>query len=569
MMFITHFNKLIRNKILWSSIAIIVVLSFVMWTTKTGGGQAEAQPNRIGKLDGKLVKPQEFKSAYFNSLLSMSLMFGRPLKVNERMDAALRTMAWRRLVALRAAKNMQIPVIGDEVISAIRQQPYFSANGQFQQDRYNVFVNRFLASLQTSEPQFEEHIRQELLLNKVKYLLAQAIWVSPQEVEQVFHQLYDTFVISYVFLSLDDMAASVKISEDQAQSYFEGHREEFKIPEKMRVKYVAFPIEDFIDAGIFDEAALRDYYEDHIEDFTTRGTNDLLTATPFEVVEDDLRQTLAWEDAVIRAGDWASEFEVALAPDRQGRAPSFEAAARAIGLPVSTSAYFTVREAIPGLDGDLKFSKAAFELRRTPDDYFSRPLRGDSACYILAYDGRTDARIPDYQEVRDDVIAAAMEQAVANKLDQVIRRIYEAVSAAVDKGVPFAQVLKGSGLEVVTTEPFSIKEGLDDNDNVYFYALVKNVLTRNARELTDLIPVENGYVFGFVDYRVPASQTVMESVRNDLAMYIRNRREDMVFTDWQEYLLASAKFEDLSPRKKAARLDQDEDWEEEFSEDQE
>jgi len=117
--------------------------------------------------------------------------------------------------------------------------------------------------------------------------------------------------------------------------------------------------------------------------------------------------------------------------------------------------------------------------------------------------------------------------------------------------------------------PFSIKEGLDDNDNVYFYALVKNVLTRNARELTDLIPVENGYVFGFVDYRVPASQTVMESVRNDLAMYIRNRREDMVFTDWQEYLLASAKFEDLSPRKKAARLDQDEDWEEEFSEDQE
>lgn len=569
MMFITHFNKLIRNKFLWTCFAVIVVLSFVMWGTQTGDSQSANQSNRIGKLDGKFVKPQEFQSAYFNSLLSMSLMFGRPLKVDERIDAVLRVLAWRRLVALRAAQGMQIPVTDDEVIGAIRQQPYFSVNGQFQQDRYNAFVNRFLASLQTSEPQFEEHIRQEILLNKVKYLLAQAAWISPQEVEQVFHQLYDTLVISYVFLGLDDLDDSVKISEDQAKSYFEGHREEFKIPEKMRVKWVAFPIEDFLDEGRFDVAVLRDYYEGHIEDFTVRGTNDLLTATPFEMVEDDLRQMLAWEDAEFQVVDWASEFEVALTPDRQGRAPSFEAAAGAMGLQVSTSAYFTIREPIPGLDGDLKFSKAAFELRRTPDDYFSRPLVGDNACYILAYDDRTDARIPEYQEVRDEVMVVAREQAVVNKLDQVIRRIYNAVSVTVDKGVLFKEALQGSGLEVVTTEPFSIKEGLENNDFEHFYVLVKSVLTRNALELTELIPVKNGYVFGFVASRVPASRIVMESVRNDLAKYIRKRREDNVFTDWQEYLLASAKFEDLSPRKKAARLDQEEDWDEEISEDQE
>lgn len=489
----------------------------------------------------------------------MSLMFGRPLKVNERVDQVLRTMAWRRLAALRESAGLEVPVTSDEVISAIRQQPYFSVNGQFQQDRYDAFVSQFLASLQTSEAQFEAHIHQELLLNKIKYLLAQAVWVSPLEVEQVFHQLYDTFVVSYVFLSRDDIAHSVKVSEDEAKAYFEGHREEFKIPEKMRVKTVAFPIEDFVDEGSFDEATLQDYYDDHIEDFTTRGSNDLLTATPFEAVEDDLRKQLAWEDAVVQAGDRVSDFEVALAPDREGRAPSFEDAARATGLPVITSVYFSAREVIPGLDENLEFSKAAFELRRTPDDYFSHPLKGASAYYLLAYDNRTDARIPDYGEVRADVIQAAMDEAVAEKLEQVARRIYDAAFAAVDKGASFAKALKGSGLEVVTSEPFSVKEGLDNNDFEHFYALVKDVLTHNSRELTELIPVKNGFVVGYVDSRVPASQSLLASVRNDLGRYVRNRREGMVFTDWQEYLLVSAKFEDLSPRKNTAEAVPDEE----------
>ncbi len=563
-MFITHFNKLIRNKILWSIFAVMIICSFVLWTTQTSGSRSDSQGNRTGKLDGKTVPEQEFQSAYFNSLLSMSLMFGRPIQVNERVNKALRGMAWRRLVALRAAKSMGIPVAPEEVVAAIRQQPYFSVNGQFQQDRYNVFVGRFLASLQTSEMQFEEYIRQELILNKLKYLLAQGAWVAPQEVEQVFCQLYDTLVVSYVFLARDDIAPLVKVSEEQAQSYFEGHREAFKIPDKMRVKWVAFPIEIFLDEGSFDEQALRYYYDEHIEDFTVRGSNDQLIAKPFEVVEDDLRANMAWQDALIQAGDSALDFEVALTPDRQGKAPDFEVAARAVGLPVSTSDYFSVVQAIPGLEGNLEFSKEAFELRRTPNDYFSRALQGSNAYYLLALDNRTDAHLPEYAEVRDDVIEAAKEQAVTEKMEQLARLYYDLALAGVEKGVPFAKSLKGTGLEVETTEPFSVKEGFENTELENFTALVKDVLTHNTGEMTELIPIKNGYVFGYVDSRKSASRTLLESARADLARYIRRNREGLVFSEWEEYLLASAKFEDLSPRIKAMpEIPEDEEFSDE------
>jgi hypothetical protein len=552
MMFITHFNKLIRNKILWTIISTIVCVSFVAMFTQTNESQDANKVNRTGKLDGKAVPDQEFQSAYFNSLLSMSLMFGKPIKVNAKVDEALRGMAWRRLAALRAAKAMDIAVSGDEVVGAIRQQPYFQEQGQFNHDRYRVFVMRFLASLQTTEAQFEEHIRQELLLNKIKYLLAQAAWVAPQEVENVFHQLYDTFVVSYVYLSQDDIASSVKVGEDQAKSFFEGHRDSFTIPEKMRVKWVAFPIEPFVDEGSLDEATLRSYYDDHIEEFTTRGSNDHLIAIPFESVEDDLRRSLAWDAALIMAGDRASDFEVALAPDKRGKAPDFDVASRAAGLIVTTSAYFSVDQAIRGLEGGLDFGKAAFELRRTPDDYFSNALKGSNAYYILAIDDRVDARVPEYAEVRKDVIAAAKEKALVEKLDQTARSIYAAASAAVEKGAPFVKAMKGSGLEVVTTDPFSVKEGIEDNEFEHFVTLVREMLKHNSGELIGLIPVKQGYIFGYVNSRKPASRALLESVRSDLSRYVRNRREGMVFTDWEEYLLASAKFEDLSPRKRAA-----------------
>lgn len=551
MMFITHFNKLIRNKILWSCFAVIVVLSFVMWTTQTGGSRAEQQINRIGKLDGKAVPAEEFQSAYFHSLLSMSLMLGKPLQVNAQVDEALRSMAWRRLVSLRAAKSLRIPVAGDEVVAAIQQQPYFSVNGRFQPDRYAAFVQRFLAGLQTTEAQFEEHIRQELVLSKAKYLLAQAAWVAPLETEQVLHQLYDTFVVSYVALEREELDLSVKIAADQAQAYFEGHREQFTVPEKMRVKWVAFPFDHFLDEGGLDEAALRSYYEDNIERFTVRGSNDQLVAVPFDAVEDDLRITLALENAVIQAGDRASDFEVALAPDRAGRAPSFEDAARAAGLSVSTSAFFAVRQPIPNLEANLAFSKAAFELRRTPDDYFSHALKGSNAYYLLAIADRTDSRVPDYAEARDDVIAAATDEAVAAKLEQLARCFYDLAVEAAAKGVPLAKALRRFGLEVATTEPFSVKEGFEGIEFTHLAALVKEVLTHNTGEMTGLIPVKTGYVFGHVDSRAPASRGLSDSARADISRYIRNRREGLVFGEWQEYLLASAKFEDLSPKRKA------------------
>jgi peptidyl-prolyl cis-trans isomerase D len=491
------------------------------------------------------------RSAYFNSYLYMSLMVGRPLNVTPRVDAALKHMAWRRLIALRGAQEACLMSSPEEVVAAIQQQPFFQEKGQFSRARYAAFVQQFLPNLRATENQFEDHIRQEILMSKARLMLAKATWVAPLEIEGVYHQLYDTFVVSYVKLTRDELEKTVKVTDAEARAYFEAHTNDFTIPEKMRVKYVSFPFAHFLDEGALEDAALRSYYDEHIEEFTTRGTGDLLSARSFEEVEDTLRDRLAQEAASVAAGDQAADFEVALAPDRKGQAPPFETVVRAAGLTVTTSAVFTLKGPVPGLQVGLDFNKAAFVLRPTPDDYFSHPVRGSNAYYVLAFDEKIDARVPAYDEVRAEARRVALEQASSNKLAQTAETIHETVANALQRGKTFAQAIRPYRLEVVTTDPFAVRTGLDVEDKDTFYELTKNILFLNAGELTGVIPVEGGVVIGHVDSRIVADRTLLESIKNDLGQYIRKRREDLAFREWQEYLLTVHKFEDTASKKES------------------
>lgn len=552
MMFISKFNRLIRNKIVWSGFAFIVVLSFVAWQTQTSGNIQEDARNAAATLDGKPVPAAEVRSAYFHSYLYMSLMLGRPLKLTPAVEGALAHMAWRRLIALRGAQEARLTAGREEVIAAIAQQPFFQEKGQFSHERYAGFVRGFLANLRANQNQFEDHIRQEILMNKTRLMLSQAAWVAPLEIAQIYHQLYDTFIVSYVMLRHDELKHSVKISDAEARVYFAAHTNDFIIPEKMRVKSVSFPFARFVDEGALTFEDLRSYYDEHIEQFTTSGTGDLTKARSFEEVEEELREQLTLSVAIATAGDQATDFEVSLAPDRQGQAPAFEEAARSAGLAVATSAVFSLNERLAGLDVDLNFNRTAFALRPTPEEYFSHPVQGSNAVYVLAFESKTPSRLPEFSEVRATVRQVALAQAVSNKLSQVAADIYQAAASALPQGRTFAQTLRPYHLEVITTEPFALSTSLDSEDQDAFYDLVKKIVFLNAGELTAPILVEGGIIIGHVDSRIAADQSLLPSLKKDLAQYIRKRREDLAFREWQEYLLAEHKFEQKATRRKAA-----------------
>ncbi|MDD5482951.1 MAG: SurA N-terminal domain-containing protein [Kiritimatiellae bacterium] len=558
MMFISKFNKLIRNKILWGGFAGIVVLSFVVWGTQTGGSGAEEET--VGKLYGKQVPPAQFRKAYFNTYLSMSLMLGRPLQITDKLNDLMRKLAWRRMVVLRAADELGLAAPADEVAGTIAQQPFFNDNGRFSPEKYQAFAQTFLARLGASQAQFEGQVREELLINKARMLLAQTVWVAPLEIAQAFSQVYDIFQVSYAVINADDLRHRIKISDADAREYFAARREEFKLPEMARVKYAEFSFSRFVDEKSLTEETLRGYYDENIEKFSVKTTNGWSDPVPFAEAEGQIRALLAQENAVETAGDKALDFEVALAPDRAGNAPSFEEAAKAAGVTVRTSTFFSAESVVPGLEAGIDFNQAAFNLRPTPDEYFSHPIKGSNAYYIVAFDQRSDPRIPEYREVKEAVFQAALEEAARNMLNETARYLRDAAGQALKEGKTFTAALAPFGAEVIRPEPFSARSGfpVDDDDEDLAYALTKNILPLSAGELSEVIPLTNGAAIVYVESRRPESHAVFQSIRNDLGLFIQRRRVETAFYEWQEYLLKEAGFEDYAARKRTESPPEDE-----------
>jgi len=159
--------------------------------------------------------------------------------------------------------------------------------------------------------------------------------------------------------------------------------------------------------------------------------------------------------------------------------------------------------------------------------------------------------VPAYDEVRAEALARALEQAGSNKLAQTAETIHQAVADALQRGKTFDQAIRPYRLEVVTTDPFAVRTGLDVEDKDTFYELTKKILFLNAGKLTDVIPIEGGVMIGHVDSRIIADRTLLESIKNELGQYIRKRREDLAFREWQEYLLTAHKFEDTASKKQS------------------
>lgn len=591
-MMITRFHRLIQSRLLWGAFLVIIIFTFVIWGTQTPSESRKAQEaNAAGKLDGKLVSRDEFTRNYFNTYMSAVLSVGRRFDIDDELDVQIREAAWRRLVAIREAGRMGIGATDEEVLATIQSHPGFSVDGRFREDAYIAFVQNMLAPMGFTSAQFEEHVRQEIILQKLQRVIQQAVLVPPFEIARTFRSLTDTFDVQYAIISPADVEKSVKVTADDARALYLSNPAAFTIPPQVRVKYVEIPVEKFLaDAVVTNEMDALGYYDEHIDEYvvtnevtvkrTEIGENgelvevDVTTNRPetlgFDVVKTNILEALTLIAAQGKAQDTAVDFVVSLAPDRQGNAPSFEDAAARANLEVKTLAPFGLRDEVPGIDAGMAFNAAAFALNPNPEEYFSDAIVGSNFVYVIGLDQKIDARVPEFAEVEELAMTAAREKALEDALAQQAQKVRDAAVEAVAKGGTFKAAAGKFDLEVKETGDFTVAEGLETNE--YSEILVRGVLPRNQGEVTDPLYFEDGVVIGFIAKRVPGDASVLASISPQIRDTVRQQRTRILFEDWQAHLLQNAGFEDLMPSRSEEEEgvgDEDQDWQDEPAEDQE
>jgi hypothetical protein len=538
-MLITKFNRMIRNRFLWAFIATVISVAFVLSFTSMEGC-ADANAGGIGTLYGKPVSAAEFRNAMFFEL-GLSSERGLPPDAYRQLER----QTWRRLAILRTAAELGIITPDQEVAQLIASERGFLVNGVFDPSRYRTFV----ASRGVDVPTFEAYLRQSLTMQKAANMLQAAVWLAPADVDRRLRNLTDERRIATIHISREAFVQPVDVSTNDLIAYFESNRDAFAEPERVSVAYVTFPYADQTGAVVTAES-VQSYYDLHADEFMPDSTNLYAMPLPLDEVREQIEEKLGAEAARYHAREVATAFVMDLAPDRTGHQAPFATLAEAHGLAVKTTGLFTIDAPLAELAVGPAFNRAAFGLIASdPELSFSDAISGSNAVYVVWAEQRIEARIPEFDEVRERVVPLAVSNARDRAFLDWAGEQRERLVAALADGEDLTTAAAELGLSVATTGVFTVfDDGGDTNMLAEAAAIMPAIVDLHEGEISKAIPVPGGAVLACQLERTPGATSAVYALRPQLMATLRQMDAGLLMETWGESLLKQADFHDLRPQ---------------------
>jgi len=251
--------------VLWGVVIVFVLLVFVDWGSgRPGGGRSEAAV----KIGNREIGEQEFieqvrrlQELYERQLGDNWDQFKNQVNLGEQ---AVQQLVERQLM-LDEAKEAGLVASEAEVRERILSMAAFTdSSGQFVgQESYK----RVLRANRTSPREFEAQLHEEFLLEKLRTMMVEGIWVSDTEVDDSIRQEREQASVKAVQLRYERYLSEISVSEASAREYFDKHQEDFHRDEERVIRYLVIETNKLRHLLEVDQADLEAYYEEHKGEF--------------------------------------------------------------------------------------------------------------------------------------------------------------------------------------------------------------------------------------------------------------------------------------------------------------
>src|SRR5256714_6426189 len=230
-----------RNWLKWS--LGLVCLAFVIFYIPDflrGTGADAASGETIAKVEGRQITSGEFRRTYQAQLQAYRSAYGGQMSERLLKQLGIEQQILQQMVDEQAsvaeADRLGIKVSDEEVRQRIFAVPAFQENGHFIGDaRYQQLLRMQRPPLVPSD--FEEGIRKTLVIEKLRATLTAWLQVPDKELEQEYRRRNDKVKLAVVSFSADKFRGQVNVADPDVAAYFDAHKNDFKIPEKRKVRY--------------------------------------------------------------------------------------------------------------------------------------------------------------------------------------------------------------------------------------------------------------------------------------------------------------------------------------------
>ncbi len=398
----------------------------------------------------------------------------------------------------------------DMVTDWIRSAPDFQIDGVFDRATYD----NFLSLNNYSNAQFEEQQRQELRRRQLQRAIGGTAVVTPGEYRRYLNLVAEQRVTELATLDGGAIAATVAVSDEQVQSYYDENTLMFELPETVDLEYIEIRRDALAQGVEISEERLAQYYEDE------KG----------RYLQDEQRQA---RHILIPFGDDEAGAET-LARDLYTRiqgGESFEALAAEFskdGLTAGNGGDLgaLTQTQLPDALGDAIFDMLDGELRE--------PVRSDFGFHVVRLDEIFEQGPQPLDMVRGELLNELREAEAEGLFRDLVRKVSDTLFDAED----MQAIAAASGLEIQTADGFTRSGGDPFGANQAAIDAVFEQSVLKEGRITDVIELDanRSALFRVARYHEAARQP-LDDVREQIIESLRASEADTIMVERADEML--------------------------------
>ena len=263
-----------KNWLKWSLAIIIVAFvgfyaqDFTNTTTTPGGA-----PNDIvAQIEGRAITTESFRRAYYQQIQSYQAAYGGNIDEQILRQLGIDRQILEQMIdeqaALVEAARLNLTVNDIEIRERVTSLPGLQEDGVFIGEvRYRELLRSQVPPLTT--PQFEESIRDNLLLEKLEGVLTQWIDISEDEVREEYRLRTEKVKLDMVTFSPDDYKTDVTVTDAELAEHLTDNAATYEIPDKRKIRFLAIEAEGFRAEITVTPQEVETYYNTNLPQYST------------------------------------------------------------------------------------------------------------------------------------------------------------------------------------------------------------------------------------------------------------------------------------------------------------
>jgi peptidyl-prolyl cis-trans isomerase D len=385
-----------------------------------------------------------------------------------------------------------------------------------------------LQNADLSVPQFEAGVKQDILVRKLRNLVAASASVDDPAVRQEFEKRNTKIKFQYAVISEADIRKGIHPSDAELKAFYERNKATYNnsIPEKRKVTYAIIDSSRIASNTQVTQSDLQSYYNQHQDEYRVPeqvNVRHILIKSPAPGPDGKVDQK-ADEAAKGKAEDILKQIKAGGNFADLAKKYSEDPGSAKNGGSLS---WIGKGRTVP------EFEKAAFSL---PKGGTSDVVKSSYGYHIIHVDDKQEAHVKSLDEVKPQIEAVLRQQKAARAAEgEANAFVTQARTSGLDKAA------LGKGLQVTTTDFVSRTDSLPGIGNAPQF--MEAAFAQTAKSAPDMIQVPQGFViYQVLDIKPPATPT-FEEIRSRVEEEFKNQRATELLGQKTQELADRAKAE--------------------------